>query len=654
MVARKLRVLIVEDSDDDAALLLRELRRGGYEPIYRQVCSGEDVAKALREAEWDIVISDWVMPEFNGLLAYRIVREHGLDLPFLIVSGTIEEDNAVEALRAGVHDFMTKGKFARLLPAIERELRDSDVRRKKRDAEAEAERSRREVERSERLSRSILESVPDGVMVVDELGHFVLWNPAAEVIMRMPRCELAPDAWPAHYGLFMADRVTPYPSEQLPLMQALTGKQVGEQELFLRNAHVPDGAWLSVQARPLFDADHAVRGAVAVVRDITGVKATHEQLLISDRMASLGMLAAGVGHEINNPLAAVIGNVDIAQRGAAETAALLGATPGMQELGEVLADARGAAERIAQIVRDLRIFSRQEDSSELSAVDVKRVLDSTTRMAWNELRHRAQLVREYEDVPPVQGSESRLGQVFLNLIVNAAQAIVEGDAESNTIRVSVRRGEEGWVAVEVTDSGCGIPPEALQNLFTPFYTTKPPGVGTGLGLAICQRIVNSAGGRILVESRVGHGTTFRVLLKVADGPASEHTASIPPPAAPRRRARILVIDDEPMIVTLLRRTLGTEHEVITTIHAREALERVRSGEEFDLIFCDLLMPQITGMEIYAEIEQHRPDYLQRMIFMTGGAFTPASRAFLQSTTNAHVEKPFDVQKVRALVNARIA
>ena len=654
-MARSLRVLIVEDSEDDAALLLRELRKGGYEPIYRQVCTREEVVRALREAEWEIVISDWVMPDFNGLLAYRLVREHGVDVPFLIVSGTIDEENAVEALRAGVHDFMTKGKFARLLPAIERELRESEVRRRKREAEAEISRHRSEVERSERLLRSILESVPDGVMVADEHGGFVLWNPAAESIMRKGKTSLPPEAWPDYYGLHLSDRNTPCPVDEQPLLRALAGQQVAEQEQFLRTDAAPDGAWLSVKARPLYDAEHTVRGAVAVVRDVSREKATQEQLLISDRMASLGMLAAGVGHEINNPLAAVIGNLDIAQRRLAETR---GAddSPEQKELREVLDDARGAADRIAQIVRDLRIFARHEDrtsANEGQAVDVKRVLESTTRMAWNELRHRAKVVREYEDLPQVRGSESRLGQVFLNLIVNAAQAIGEGDAESNQIRVSARRGAEGWVVVEVTDTGAGIAEDALKHLFTPFYTTKPPGVGTGLGLAICQRIVNEAGGSIHVESTVGKGTSFFVQLPVAGKDDLPRVQSVPPPAPAKRRAKILVVDDEPMITTLVRRTLK-EHDVVTTTQPREALDRLRAGECFDVIFCDLLMPQITGMEIYAELQLHRPEYLERMVFMTGGAFTPAATTFMQQVANARVEKPFNAEKLRALVNARIA
>jgi CheY-like chemotaxis protein/two-component sensor histidine kinase len=376
-------------------------------------------------------------------------------------------------------------------------------------------------------------------------------------------------------------------------------------------------------------------------------------------MASLGMLSAGVGHEINNPLAAVIGNLDIAQRKVAEW--LPGGRPEgrtdqpgeLRELAEVLDDARAAADRIALIVRDLRIFARHENTATPDlAVDLKRLLDSTTRMAWNELRHRAQVVRDYDGLPLVRGSESRLGQVFLNLIVNAAQSIAEGDAESNRICVSGRRGPEGTVVVEITDTGCGIPEDALQHLFTPFFTTKPAGVGTGLGLAICQRIVNEAGGKIWVESKVGRGTTFFVQLLAAAEDAPVRSATAPPPGPAKRRARVLVVDDEQMIVNLVRRTLS-EHEVIGTTHPREALERLRGGEQFDVIFCDLLMPQITGMEIYAELEKHRPECLPRLVFMTGGAFTPAATTFLQEVRNDRVEKPFTPGKLKSLVNARI-
>jgi CheY-like chemotaxis protein len=246
-----------------------------------------------------------------------------------------------------------------------------------------------------------------------------------------------------------------------------------------------------------------------------------------------------------------------------------------------------------------------------------------------------------------------LGQVFLNLIVNAAQAIPEGNVEANVIRILTYTDADGHVVVQVSDSGCGIAKADLHHLFRPFYTTKGSGVGTGLGLAISHRIVTSMGGEIQVDSELGKGTTFKVLL-----PASSSTpvAVVPPaldPAKAKRRARVLVVDDEPMIGSLVRRMLSAEHDVVVTLAAAEALRLIRAGETFDAILCDLMMPQMTGMEFLTELRRFAPHLADRLILLTGGAFTPAARAFLDSVPNPRVEKPFDLQHLRALVNDRV-
>jgi CheY-like chemotaxis protein/anti-sigma regulatory factor (Ser/Thr protein kinase) len=274
-------------------------------------------------------------------------------------------------------------------------------------------------------------------------------------------------------------------------------------------------------------------------------------------------------------------------------------------------------------------------------------------MAWNEIRHRARLVVEYGDTGLVEGSDSRLGQVFLNLMVNAAQAIPEGDADGHVIRIASRKELSGRVVVEITDSGSGIAPENLRHLFTPFYTTKEPGVGTGLGLAICHRIVTGLGGELLVRSELGKGTTFTVILQAA--PDGRPVSQAAPPPIPRAlvRGRVLVIDDDPMVGTVVARTLAKEHEVVATVSARDGLARLRAGEVYDVIICDLMMPQMTGAELYAELLKFEPRLAERMIFLTGGAFTTAARTFLDDVNNAKLEKPFDARELRALVNERV-
>jgi CheY-like chemotaxis protein len=507
------------------------------------------------------------------------------------------------------------------------------------------ERSEREARGQAAVLRSVLESIGDGVIVANARGEFILWNSAAEAITSLPLAK-GPEDRARTYGLFEADMVTPVAAESLPLSRALRGEAVDGVEIFMRHEQATEGVWLSVNARPLRE-DGAARGGVAVFRDVTREKSAQAQLMVSDRMASVGLLAAGVAHEINNPLAAVLANLELAQRDVAEGAL----SDNAHELAEMLAEARNAAERVRQIARDLRIFSRQEDAP-AGAVDVQRILESSLRMADNHIRHRARVVTDYRNVPPVEGTESRLGQVFLNLVVNAAQAIPEGNAAGHTIRVATRC-EGGRVAIDIADSGCGIPPDTLRRLFTPFFTTKPAGIGTGLGLAICQRIITNLGGVIEVESEVGVGTTMRVLLPALR--TSELGVDLPRPSAPpaRRRARVLVVDDEEVIGSIVRRALTAEHEVVALTRASEALERIREGDAFDVILCDLMMPQMTGIEFYTALRTQARDQARRVIFLTGGAFTPAARAFLDGVSNQRVEKPFDVQHLRALVNDRI-
>ena len=391
--------------------------------------------------------------------------------------------------------------------------------------------------------------------------------------------------------------------------------------------------------------DNAITGCVIVARDVTDKKQTEMQLMLADRMASVGTLAAGVAHEINNPLAAVIANLDMAEHDIVE----LGNTAKLPpDLVDEVRDARMSADRVREIVRDLKVFSRAQEDRR-GAVDVEKVLESTLRMAWNEIRHRAKVVKTYGKVPRVDANEGRLGQVFLNLIVNAVQAIPEGNFEHHEIRVSTKM-EQGMVTIAVGDTGAGIPPEVQRRLFTPFFTTKPAGVGTGLGLAISHRIITSLGGSIALETEVGRGTTFKVKLPVAPINLPPVTQKMPSPHPAVRRGRVLVIDDEDSLVQAIKRYLSQDHDVDGVTSARVAIEKIVAGEHYDAIVCDLMMPQVTGMDVYAAVAKLDPAIAERMIFVTGGAFTDSARRFLDSTPNQHIEKPFDLKTLRNLVN----
>jgi PAS domain S-box-containing protein len=384
-----------------------------------------------------------------------------------------------------------------------------------------------------------------------------------------------------------------------------------------------------------------------VGRDETARNEMREQILLSERMASVGMLAAGVAHEINNPLAAVVVNLELAAKELRE-AREAGEPLALDRIEEDVRDAREGAGRVREIVRDLKIFSKPEEDKR-GAVDLVRVLDSTLRMAWNEIKHRARLVKDFAAAPLAWGNESRLGQVFLNLVVNAAQAIPEGSAQKNEIRVVLGTDDRGWAVVEIEDTGSGMPAEVREKLFTPFFTTKPAGVGTGLGLAMCHRIVSGLGGRISFRSSEGVGTTF--LVAIPPAPAEPLGATVAPAAQGScARARVLVVDDEDIVCRSVERVLRAHHDVTTTRRAEKALERIAAGEVFDVVLCDLMMPEMTGMELYDRTRRVAPALAQRFVFLTGGAFTPRARAFLDEVPSPRLEKPFDAQSLLTLVN----
>jgi CheY-like chemotaxis protein len=281
------------------------------------------------------------------------------------------------------------------------------------------------------------------------------------------------------------------------------------------------------------------------------------------------------------------------------------------------------------------------------------VMESTLRMAWNEIRHRSRLVKNYGVVPRVEASESRLGQVFLNIVVNAAQAMAEGQANKNELRVTTKL-EDDRVVIEIGDTGPGIAKEVMARIFTPFVTTKPAETGTGLGLSICHRIITEFGGEIGVTSQPGQGTVFRVALPLAISARAESARPVAAVAGKAvRQGRVLVIDDDAIVTRVVERTLASEHKVVAMEGARAALDRIVGGERFDVILCDLMMPEMTGMDFHGELLAQVPDQATAIIFLTGGAFSPRAREFLSGVRNPRIEKPFDALQMRALINDRI-
>ncbi|MEO6776305.1 MAG: PAS domain S-box protein, partial [Kofleriaceae bacterium] len=411
-----------------------------------------------------------------------------------------------------------------------------------------------------------------------------------------------------------------------------------------------DGAIVTVEAEGLrleFDGKPA---HVVLGRDISERRELFARLALADRMLSIGTLAAGVAHEINNPLAYVLANLELL---ANELPSIL-ATDGRRsrldptEIAAVVADAREGATRVSMIVRDLRALSREDDGGS-GAVDVVTVLRSSVKMAHNEIRHRARIVETFaQPLPAVRASASRLGQVFLNLLLNAAQAIAEGDVAANEIRIRAgTTADGGRICVEIEDTGAGMSVGVQRRIFDPFFTTKPPGVGTGLGLSISHQIIMSIGGEIDVTSAPGRGSTFRVTLPVVLD--ASVAAAVPAVDIAGPHARVLMIDDEAAVGRSTRLLLAPEHDVVPVTRAKDALGRLLSGERYDVILCDLMMPEMSGIEFYEQLARSAPQYLGKIVFLTGGAFTPHAREFLASVATPHLEKPFTELALRQAI-----
>jgi PAS domain S-box-containing protein len=442
--------------------------------------------------------------------------------------------------------------------------------------------------RSEASFRTLIESAPDAIAVYRAAGKFIYVNPA---LVRVLAYESADEL----LGRPVTDVMHPDEARGFGarVLDPKSMDQAIREARFLRK----DGKVVlaEVESRVIhFDGEEAI---IVLGRDITERKLLQQRLAQTDRMASVGTLAAGIAHEINNPLAYVIASIDLAKRklemlnaGKAKLESTI------TQVASALANAREGAERVSTIVRDLRTFSRADPNRRVP-VDVERVIDSAVNMAWNEIGKRARLVKDYGGVSAVVGDEARLGQVFLNLLINAAHAIPEGDPQGNEIRVTTRDLDGQRVIVEVADTGSGIAAELTERIFEPFVTTKPIGEGTGLGLSICHGIVTSLGGEITVVSELGRGSMFRVSLPSG------------PMATGLGRRRILIVAPNPKAGEL-----AEHHDVVMAASVNEAAELLVHDDRFDLVLCD---PSFE--ELRARIEKERPGAHERVVLRSSFA-----------------------------------
>jgi PAS domain S-box-containing protein len=641
-VTTPLRLLIVEDSEDDALLMEHELKRAGFEVVSKRVETVESMKAALETQPWDLVISDYSLPSFSAPAALATLQASGLDLPFIIVSGTVGEDIAVEGMRAGAQDFILKGSLTRLAPAVHRELVQAEQRR----AGRKAEEKRKKVEAR---FRALLESAPDAIVIADGEGRIAFVNVQTEKLFGYSRAELLG-----------------FPVEKLIPERFRSGHPALRAGYSAEPKTRPMGAGITLYGKRQDGAEFPVEISLspleteegvlvsASIRDVTDRVQLEALLRQSQRMEAVGQLAGGVAHDFNNLLTAILGY--------AELVGLRADVPksAREEIGEI----RKAAERAAALTRQLLAFSRKQ-VLEPVVLGVNELVSNLEKMLRRLIGEDVDLVTLLDpSVSNVRADAGQLEQVIVNLVVNARDAMPRGgrltietaeadlDEAYAQRHVAVRPGR--YVMVAVSDTGTGMDAETKARIFEPFFTTKEKGKGTGLGLSTVYGIVKQSGGNIWVYSEPGKGTTFKVYLPrveeiLAEG-APRSQDSLPAVGT----ETVLVVEDEPSIRTLSRRVLEARgYRVLEAGNGKDALERVR-GEEgpIHLLLTDLVMPDMPGTELASRLEQLRPGV--RVLFMSGYTDDGVVRNGLLGSGRAFLQKPFTptilANKVREILS----
>ena len=492
------------------------------------------------------------------------------------------------------------------------------------------------------LNHRLIEAIPGGIVHVSADGSIVTANEEAQRILGMGLDTITGRYVQQWDPVTVWEDGSPCACADYPVTRALTtGRPQPRVTIGVRR---PDGqaSWAVFTAVPIKDpGSGAVTGAIVTFLDITERKQLENRVRMTDRLATIGMLAAGVAHEINNPLTYVMGNLELLIR------SLERVDP---RLATYAAEAEDGARRIRDVVRDLSALSQASEGAR-TPTRLHDVLESCIRILRHEIDHRATLVLDLDpDLPTIVSDPSRLGQVVLNLLANAAQAIPAGDALHQRIEICTRRAGDDQVEVTVADPGPGIPPEVLARVFEPFVTTKSARGGTGLGLYISNSIVTALGGELSVATEPGQGA--RITVRLPRGARVPLAVAPPPRSVAPGRARILVVDDESAIRRFLSELLPG-HDVVTAASGRAAIEAMQ-GHHFDVVVCDLMMPDLTGMELHAHVRAWWPALAERFVFMTGAMSSPQVRQFLQAPPGAVLEKPFQAADVERVVDEVLA
>lgn len=604
-------VLLVEDSPSDRRLLIDAMEDFA---TVRAVGRIGDALEAIEADVPDVALLDLHLPDAVGLEGLRALREAAPRLPVVVLTGG-ELDIALDALAEGAQDFLSKDEIdpLRLARAIAFSLERQSLRELLEAKADDAERAAEELE-------GVLEVAADALLLLDVGSLRVAWaNEAARQLFQDEE------------GLVGRRPLT---------ASVLERARGGEVEV---EATVDGGAKRSVAVRATRTRFRGAPVWYASLRDLEArrqAEETERRLVQGERLLALGQMAASVSHEINNPISYVLANLQTLQR------AMRAGSGWDRDAEEMLDDALKGASRVASIVSDLQTFARVRDEA------VTRVhLDVVARAALNLLSSRVRKSRavvhtELPEVAPISAFEGRLIQVASNLVSNALDAIDESGGQ-----VWLRTRQEGdEVALVVEDDGPGMSEETQRRVFTPFFTTKGHRGGMGLGLSVCAEIAQRHGGALEIDSALSQGT--RVTLRLPKATGLEQTRPAPAISGTRprvRTGRILLIDDEELVRRGYRRMLGRRFEVTVAASGPEALALLADDDGFDLVLCDVEMPEMDGPSVLEAIERLYPDLVPRFVFCTGGVFTEASVHALAQRGVPTVAKPLDLRTVQDLV-----
>jgi len=629
-----LSVLIVEDSEDDARLLVRELKRGGYELTQEQVYTATAMQAALDRQVWDLVIGDFSMPNFSGLEALSLVRERGLDVPYICLSGTISEELAVAAMKAGANDWVTKGQLKRLLPAIERELREAKGRAALRAAEAGYE--------------TLVEQAPVGIYRSNPEGRFLSANTA---LVRMLGYESAADL----LRLDMARDVYADPAERQGLVDRDTysDRQYDDVEATWKRK---DGGLLTVQlnVRAVRNAARQVEYYETFVRDVTEQRRLQQQVLQSQKMEAVGRLAGGIAHDFNNLLTVITSYSDLLLEDLGKD------DPKRDDVEQV----RKAAEGAASLTRQLLAFSRQQVLAP-RVVSLNAVVDSLQKILRRVIGEDVELATALApDLGAVKADVGQLEQVLMNLTVNARDAMPTGgkltietaNVEHDPAYARAREGAavSRFVMLAVTDTGVGMDEATKARIFEPFFTTKEAGKGTGLGLATVYGIVNQSGGFIWVYSEPGNGTSFKIYLPRVDAPA-EGVKAAGSVSVPRGTETVLLVEDAAAVRAVAKQVLQRQgYTVLEAPHGEAALHLAQKHRgPIHLLLTDVVMPVLSGRRLAEQLAPLRPD--MKVLYASGYTDDSVVRHGILESGTAYLQKPFTpdslARKVREVLDA---